>query len=196
MKNVELSTRQRMVQATCELLEAQGYHATGLNEILQRSDTPRGSLYYYFPDGKEELVIEAIEQQGRFIENRLREDLAEVEDAADAVRSLFDKMAHFATISGCRVLGPIIAVALESSTTNERLRQSCATVYESWRAVFEEKLLSKGFSPEDASSLSLMLLGAMEGAITLTRTLRSGEPLLQTGEQLSRLLKLIQSNRS
>lgn len=192
MKNGELSTRQRMVQATCELLEAQGYHATGLNEILQRSDTPRGSLYYYFPEGKEELAIEAIEQQGRFIECSLRADIAAADDAAEAIRGLFNKLAHFASSSGCRALSPLTVVALESSSTNERLRQVCAAIYENWRAVFEIKLLTCGFAAADAASLSLMILGAMEGAMTLTKTLRSGEPLHQTGEHLARLIQLMQ----
>src|SRR5687768_18577634 len=98
----ELSTRDRMVQATCDLLEAQGYYATGLNEILQRSCTPRGSLYYYFPEGKEELAVEAIERQGRFIEARLRDDLARHEEPAEAVRNLFYKLAQVAAASGCR----------------------------------------------------------------------------------------------
>lgn len=184
----ELSTRERMVQATCELLEAQGYHATGLNEILQRSCTPRGSLYYYFPEGKEELASEAIEWQGRDVEKRMRDALALYADAAEAVRMLFHKMAEFAATSGCRALGPITGVALESSSTNERLRQSCAAVYESWRAVIAEKLLSSGYSSADAENLSLMILGALEGAITLTRTLRSADPLQQTGDYLGRLL--------
>jgi len=194
MANGELSTRERMVQATCELLEAQGYHATGLNEILQRSDTPRGSLYYYFPEGKEELAEEAIEWKGHFFESHLRKDLAAHEDAAEAVRAFFYKIAQFASISGCRALGPITAVALESSTTNERLRQRCAAVYESWRAVIEEKLLSNGFTQPTAASLALVILGALEGATTLTRTLRSPEPLQQSGDNLARLLKCIKND--
>jgi TetR/AcrR family transcriptional repressor of lmrAB and yxaGH operons len=174
------------------LLEAQGYHATGLSEILQRSDTPRGSLYYYFPEGKEELAIEAIEQQGRFVESRLREDVAAFDDAAEAIRGLFHKLAHVASSSGCRALSPLTVVALESSSTNERLRQTCAAIYENWRAVFEVKLLTCGFAPEDAASLSLMILGSMEGAMMLTKTLRSGDPLHQTGEHLARIIKLMQ----
>lgn len=191
MKNSELSTRERMVQATCELLEAQGYHATGLNEILQRSDTPRGSLYYYFPEGKEELAIEAIEYQARFIESRLREDMQASEDVAEVIRLLFNKLAHFAASAGCRALNPITAVALESSTTSEPLRQACAEAYASWRAIIEERLLASGLSTEDAASLSLVILSAMEGASTLSRTLRSQEPLQQAGEQLARLFELI-----
>jgi TetR/AcrR family transcriptional repressor of lmrAB and yxaGH operons len=192
----ELSTRERMIRATCELLEAQGYHATGLNEILQRSDTPRGSLYYYFPEGKEELATEAIERQGRMIETYMREFLASVDDAAEAVQALFVRQAEHVTATGCCTSGSITAVALESSTTNERLRQACVQVYEDWRVAVEEKLLASGYSAEDATSLSLVIVGAMEGAIALTRTLRHGAPLLETGEQLARLLRLIQPNSS
>ena len=48
------TTRQQIVEKTSALLERQGYHATGLNQIVAESETPRGSLYYYFPHGKEE----------------------------------------------------------------------------------------------------------------------------------------------
>lgn len=188
----ELSTRDRMVRATCELMEAQGYHATGLNEILQRSSTPRGSLYYYFPEGKEALAIEAIEWQGRFIAARMREDLATSDDVAAAIRAMFHKIAHFASASGCQAIGPITAVALESSTTNDRLRQACADVYESWRSIIEAKLLASNFPPDLATSLSLTIMSALEGATTLTRTLHSADPLQQTGDQLSTLLKTLQ----
>jgi hypothetical protein len=46
------TTRDQIIQAACTLLEKQGYPATGLNEIVRESGAPKGSLYYYFPDGK------------------------------------------------------------------------------------------------------------------------------------------------
>src|SRR5690606_5881539 len=143
--------------------------------------------------GKEELAIEAIQWQGRFIEARMWEDLAAIDDAAEAIGSMFAKLAHMAASSGCRAIGPITAVALESSTTNERLRQVCADVYESWRNVIETQLLAAGIKPALAASLSLTILGALEGAATLTRTLHSPDPLLQTGEHLTQLLKAVQA---
>lgn len=54
------TTRDQIIETTCELLEAYGYHATGLNQILTKSGTPKGSLYYYFPEGKEELTSETL----------------------------------------------------------------------------------------------------------------------------------------
>jgi TetR/AcrR family transcriptional repressor of lmrAB and yxaGH operons len=45
------TVRQQIIEKTSELLDRQGYHATGLNQIVAESETPRGSLYYYFPAG-------------------------------------------------------------------------------------------------------------------------------------------------
>ena len=54
------STHDQIILVTCTLLEKQGYPATGLNEIVKESGAPKGSLYYYFPDGKEQIVSEAV----------------------------------------------------------------------------------------------------------------------------------------
>ena len=50
------NTREIIIETTCDLMENQGYHATGLNEIVKVSGAPKGSLYYYFPEGKESLA--------------------------------------------------------------------------------------------------------------------------------------------
>ena len=57
-------SRSRLLNATAQLLQRQGYHATGLSEIVEKSAAPRGSLYFYFPGGQEELACAALRQSG------------------------------------------------------------------------------------------------------------------------------------
>lgn len=53
-------TRTKLVETTAALLHLHGYHAVGLNRILAESGTPRGSLYFHFPGGKEELACASL----------------------------------------------------------------------------------------------------------------------------------------
>jgi len=53
-------TRKKLVDATAALLRRQGYHATGLSDIVAESGAPRGSLYFHFPGGKDELARAAL----------------------------------------------------------------------------------------------------------------------------------------
>ena len=44
-----------LVRTAMRLFRRQGYASSGLQQILAESKAPRGSLYHYFPGGKEEL---------------------------------------------------------------------------------------------------------------------------------------------
>ena len=54
-------TRRRLVETTAQLLQRQGLNGTGVLEVLRESGAPRGSLYFHFPGGKEQLTVEAID---------------------------------------------------------------------------------------------------------------------------------------
>ncbi|HEY8491429.1 MAG TPA: helix-turn-helix domain-containing protein, partial [Dehalococcoidia bacterium] len=57
-------SRQRMIRAMSRLMQRQGFHATGLNQVLAESGAPKGSLYFHFPGGKEQLAAEAVQASG------------------------------------------------------------------------------------------------------------------------------------
>ena len=69
-------TRTRMLDATARLLRQRGYHGTSLNDILAASGAPRGSLYFHFPGGKDQLVIEVTRASVAAVAERLRDTLA------------------------------------------------------------------------------------------------------------------------
>ncbi|MDX6440447.1 MAG: hypothetical protein QOE43_176, partial [Gaiellaceae bacterium] len=53
--------RARMVRSAAILMRERGIHGVGLREIVTHSGGPRGSLGRYFPGGKTQLMIEAID---------------------------------------------------------------------------------------------------------------------------------------
>src|SRR5437762_12056667 len=80
--------KQRFVAAAIDLFQRRGYHGTGLNQIVAESGAPRGSLYFHFPGGKEELASEAVAEAGGVIAAGAAEALSQAGDPAAAVRQL------------------------------------------------------------------------------------------------------------
>lgn len=186
------NAKDQIIETTCALLEAQGYHATGLNQIVKESGTPKGSLYYYFPEGKESIAEEAIRMATGILVQRIRENLGAAEDPADAVRAFAEGIAHHIEASGFQSGGPLTTVALETATSSSRLNEVCRAAYEEMRQAFAEKLLAAGFASEQAETLSITILAAMEGGILLSRTNHSGDPLRSVGGCLSILIQSMQ----
>ncbi|MEV7027919.1 helix-turn-helix domain-containing protein, partial [Kitasatospora sp. NPDC093558] len=75
-------TRARLIAGARALIEAQGYFGSGVNQIVAESGAPRGSLYFHFPEGKDQLVTAALVQAGREVEDLLRSLAADGGDAA------------------------------------------------------------------------------------------------------------------
>lgn len=184
------TARDQIIQTTCELLELQGYHATGLNQIIKESGSPKGSLYYYFPGGKEELTAEAIRHVGGIVTARIRANLAGVDDPAEAVGTFIRNIAYNVVQSGYTAGGPITTVALETAATSERLREDCRAIYADWQALFADKLSAGGLAPDHARALAAVIIGAIEGGIILARTERSPLPLEHIADAMSRLIRL------
>jgi len=183
------STRDQIIETTRQLLEMQGYRATGLNQIVEESGAPKGSLYYYFPGGKEEFSTEAINKVGQEVAEHIETSLAGIEDPAEAVETFVLKLAHHVKASNFCKGGPITTVALEAVTTSERLNEACRTTYELWQGAFAAKLIQSGFSEARSARLAGLIIASIEGAIVLSRTYRSIAPLERIAAELKLLLQ-------
>jgi TetR/AcrR family transcriptional repressor of lmrAB and yxaGH operons len=59
--------RAAIIAAASRLFRRQGYAGTGVNDIVALSGAPKGSLYHYFPKGKEQIAEEAVLFAGRLV---------------------------------------------------------------------------------------------------------------------------------
>ncbi len=187
-RTVASTAREQIVEATCDLLEAQGYHATGLNQIVAESGAPKGSLYHYFPDGKEELAAAAIDRTGQALASRVEAALALADDPAAAVGFLAAAIADAVERSGFRAGGPLTTVAMETATSSERINLACRAAYDRLQAAFAAKLAAGGHDPKRAAELATFVTAAIEGGIILSRTYHTGDPLRRAGRELAAIL--------
>ncbi|MFJ9611632.1 TetR/AcrR family transcriptional regulator [Kitasatospora sp. NPDC101176] len=170
-------TRARLIAGTRTLIEAQGYFGTGLNQIVAATGAPRGSLYFHFPEGKDQLVTAALVQAGQEVEDLLAALTAEGADSGALTRRLTEVFAERLAGSDYTKGCPIATVALEVAGTNEALRAVCAEVYEGWQRVLADRLEAEGFEPAAAATAAGQALALLEGAVLLASVRRSREPL-------------------
>lgn len=181
-------TREHMIETTAGLVHRRGFHGTSLNEILLESGAPRGSLYYHFPGGKEELVLEATRQGIANVTRLLKEVLTGSPDLADGVRAFAEAAAHMLRDSrfvfGCPV-APIVLDSPESSA----LAEVCQEAFEEWQQVLVEGLGSGGIERGRAESLATVIVCGLEGGLILARARRDVAPLDAIAEELASMVR-------
>lgn len=184
------TARDQILQATCALLEKQGFHGTGLNEIVRESGAPKGSLYYYFPEGKDQITSEAVLQSGQLTAERIRTGLAGSSSASKAVCDFVLKIADHVELSGFAAGSPLTAVAMETATKPGRINAACREAYGMLQSAFREKLLESGYTKIKADELASFITASIEGGIILSRTYHTADPLRLVARQLKALLSL------
>lgn len=184
----EVPTRDRILFATAELFRRQGYHGTGLNQLLSESRAPKGSLYFHFPGGKEQLAAEAVTLAAAELGAQLREALEQATDPATAIVTLGELFAGPLAESGYRDGCPIATVAMETSGDNEQIRASCADAYGAWLAGLTLRIRSWGVPQDEAAPLAELVLSGIQGALLLAKVRQDCTPIHQVTARLGALV--------
>ena len=167
--------------ASAELFRRQGYTGTGLKQVVSEAEAPFGSLYHFFPGGKEQLGDEVIRMSGQFF-LELFETIADAApDFVTGVDDFFDGAAQTLADTGYADACPIATVALEVASTNETLRVATADVFESWIDAVTERGRAAGVGEPRARALAISIVALIEGAFVLSRAARSTEPMKAAG---------------
>ena len=176
------TTKERFVETTADLFRRQGYVATGVKQIVEEAGSPFGSLYHFFPGGKEELGAETIRWlggvYGQLIDLFFEPVTADGPyDIVAATRAFFAAAAQTVRESGYADACPIATVALEVSSVSEPLREACADVFTAWTDATADRFAAAGIAPDRARELATTFLALLEGAFVLCRATRTTDAL-------------------
>lgn len=188
-------TREHIIETGAELIQRNGFRATGINRVLDESGVPKGSFYYYFKS-KNDFGLAVIDTYADAYRQRLdatlgdesRTPLERIQlylerGAADAVESDYSK--------GC-LIGNL---GQELAAQNDAFRERLNNVFACWERRFRDCIaqaqehgeVAAEIDPAEAASL---LLSGWQGALLRSKLMRSSEPLSHFQTLLfSRLLR-------
>lgn len=185
-----LSTRDRIVAVSARLIQRQGYVGTGIKQIAKEAEATLGSVYHFFPGGKEAVAVAALTYSAEEFADMLREGLgpAGADDPAAAIAHCADELAVALRESGWTDGCPVTAAALETLGSDSAIQRVCAEALRGWERIVEERLLGAGFGAGDAREVATTVISTLEGAEVTAQVTRSEEPLRAAGRQLARLV--------
>jgi TetR/AcrR family transcriptional repressor of lmrAB and yxaGH operons len=169
------TTRDRLLDATEELVARHGYEGTGVNTVLAASGVGNGSLYHHFPGGKDELVAASIERTGSVSRDAIAASLEDGPEAA--VRAMFEftsaRLRRDRYEAGCRIATPLA----DSSPDAEVVRLAAVAAFDSWTDVIADRLVADGWRRASARATSEVLVALLQGALLLARGQQTTRPL-------------------
>lgn len=180
--------RNAIVNAAAVLFRRQGYAATGINQIADAAKAPKGSLYHYFPKGKDEIGEAAVRFAGARVARTL-EQLYQQHASTAALMKAYGRllvgwMAESGFSDGC----PITTTLLETAPASPPITAAGREAFASWRDVLVRSLVRDGFSSTEARRMATLTIASLEGALILARVEQSAKPITEVFDALADVL--------
>ena len=161
-----------------KLFAEKGYYGLGLSELLKRCDIPKGSFYYYFPDGKIQLIQEVLETSYRTMRNGIDARMAQEPSAHEAFEKMAERLAggvvckrHFASML-------LSMIAIESVYLDEQVNETCRTIYADWQQMYASHLQRFGFEEKESRRKAQAIFALVHGSMISAWIKRDPEDLL------------------
>jgi TetR/AcrR family transcriptional repressor of lmrAB and yxaGH operons len=172
--------RDAMLTAAARLFRQRGYAGVGVAELLTESGLPRGSLYFHFPGGKQQIAIEAMLRASGRVSDNVAIAAAESADLSAFITRVFAEWsAGMTTANFARGCG-VGLITLEMAAVSPELREAADGIFAAWERQLTEITGGFGLSPVAAATLASALLATIQGAIVIAKARQSAAPF-ETG---------------
>jgi AcrR family transcriptional regulator len=185
------SAREDMLDAATRLFRARGYEGVGVAELLETSGAPRGSLYFHFPGGKEQIGVEVVDRVGAAVAGQFRYAAAREGDLDAFIDLVFRSTAK--TAKECCFNGscPIAAIAAEVNDGAGALGRAVERAFQSWETEIAKAATQRGMSAKSAAEFASAMLTSVEGALLVSKSQRSTAAHVNAGKAMKALAAVL-----
>jgi AcrR family transcriptional regulator len=162
---VQRSARDRLLDTASELFYRDGYHAVGIDAIVERSGVAKMTLYRHFPS-KDDLIAAYLERANAEFWAWLDDEIAAVADPKARLMAAFEATAKLATSARC--LGCTFQAAAAEFPELEHKGHQVAADHKR-RVLGRLESLARDASLDEPGVLAAQLLLLMDGAWVAAR---------------------------
>jgi TetR/AcrR family transcriptional repressor of lmrAB and yxaGH operons len=165
-----------MVVAARRLFREHGYLGTALSDVVTESAAPRGSIYFHFPGGKEELATEVTLLHASDRIAQINRAAAATTTAGQLIEVFMGRERDELVASNYREGCAVAPIVIESTPASDQLSDATRRAFQDVIATLAARLTEKGLAHENALQLATNVWSCVEGALILSRALRSPDP--------------------
>jgi TetR/AcrR family transcriptional repressor of lmrAB and yxaGH operons len=173
-----------MLEASIDLMRQSGLSGAGINEIVRASGAPKGSVYHFFPAGKQQIATEALDAYAERVQGFLAQALARGATPEQKIRALFDAFARRAEEARFERSCAIGTVSLDLTEEVAGLREVLAHALTGWIETVAQQC---GGESQRARSFAGLVITAVEGAYVRARAEHSSRAFREAGSWLAPL---------
>ena len=156
------SPREQLIETAIRLFNRDGYHATGINRILDEAGVAKMTLYTHF-GSKEELILAALRARDQWFRNHVRRELSRrTDDPAERLVQVFDVIDEWckgSDFNGCM----FVNAAGEFGQSEDPIHAAAAEHKRLFTAYLREQ--AEAAEAKDPVALADRLALLVEGAI-------------------------------
>jgi len=173
-------TRQRIIAEAAAIFNQRGYEGCSIQAIMEATGLEKGGIYRHF-ESKEELAAEAFDYAWNLAISKRRQNLEAIPDHADRLKQ---HIANFVARTGLPGGCPLLNTAVDSDNGNPVLRDRVRKALRNWKDMLRD-ILEDGKqagvirSQIDACAVANRIVGALEGAMLISRIERNDQALRQ-----------------
>ncbi len=162
-----VTERKDVIAMLAEIFREHGYDGTSLSLITEKTGLGKGSLYHFFPGGKEEMAEAVLGDIAAWFRTHIFEPLRNAEDPAAALGAMFAAVDGYFRQGRRLCLMGVIA----TSGAHDRFACELNRYFSDWRADLSATLERAGTPAAECDGLAEEIVGGIQGALILARSL-------------------------
>ncbi|NDL62826.1 TetR/AcrR family transcriptional regulator [Acerihabitans arboris] len=168
-----------LIAQIAEIFRHCGYEGASLSRITERTGLGKGSLYHFFPGGKDAMAAAALAQVDDWFRRRIFQPL-ERDSAPGAINGMWDAVDEY-FLSGQRIC---LMGAFALDGTRDRFTDAIGAYFTRWISALQRALERAGVDGPAAGELAEDTVAGIQGALTLARALNDNGQFVRSARRL------------